>query len=78
MKPITRCYCVKDQKSTYAGVGLAETLDEADVEALDSGCADLLVVLVQPEVMGSVRTEVLLIAVEMRVPTRHFINNYNY
>lgn len=79
MKPITRCYCHRQlQKSTYARVGLSETLDDADVEALDSGSADLLMVLIEPEVVGSVGTQVLLVAVEVRVPTRHFINNYNY
>ena len=66
------------KKSTYTGVGLAKTLDDANMEALYSGCADLLVVLVEPEVVGSVGAKVLLVAVKVRVPTRHFINNYNY
>jgi len=49
------------------------------VEGSNTRSADLAVVLVEPQVVGSVGPQVQLIAVQVSVPVGlHFINNYNY
>ena len=65
-------------KSTYAGVGLGEALEHTDVEGSHARGAGLAVVLVEPKVVAAVGAQVLLVTVQVSVPTRHFINNYNF
>jgi len=64
---------------TYTGVGLAEASQETKAEGQDTWLSDLQMVLVEPEVVGAVRAQVLLVTVEMEVPhvSTLLIINYN-
>lgn len=52
---------------TYARVRLAESLQEGNVHVSDSGSSGLLVVLVEPQVVGPVTSHVELVSVEILV-----------
>jgi hypothetical protein len=54
-----------------AGVSLTHTLEEADVEGVHTGSAQLFHVLIKPQVVGSVRSQIWLITIQVSVP--HFI-----
>lgn len=53
-----------------ARVGLGESLEDTDVEGVHSGSSQLLQVHVEPEVVGPVTSQVVLITIKMNVP--HF------
>ncbi len=57
-------------------VGLAHALEEADVEAVHTGGAHLLHVLVEPQVVGAVASQVELVTIQVHVP--HFIDYIIY
>jgi hypothetical protein len=50
-------------RSTYARVSLSETLKEAKMERSDSGLAGLLLVIVEPKVVGAVAAQVVRFSV---------------
>ena len=54
---------VCERRSTYARVSLSETLKEAKMEWSDSGLAGLLLVIVEPEVVGAVAAQVVRFSV---------------
>ena len=60
-------------KSTYARVGLGKALEHTDVEGGHTRGAGLAMVLVKPEIVAAVGSQVLLVTVQVSVPTRHFI-----
>ena len=60
---------------TYRGVTLGHSLHETDVEADDTWLSDLLLVLAEPEVMGSVASQVELVPVQVIVVHIYFFNN---
>lgn len=53
---------------TYSRVGLAHSLENTDVEGNDTGSSGLLVIVVEPQVVSSVGTQVKLLSVQVVVP----------
>ena len=53
---------------SYSGVGLGNTLEEPVGERVDSGSSSLHSIELEPQVMGSVRAEVVLVTVQVGIP----------
>jgi hypothetical protein len=54
--------------ATYARDRFGHASEEVDVEGVDLGRAELLGVLVEPEVVSAIAAEILLVAAQVQVP----------
>ncbi len=61
---------------TYARVGFCEAFEDTEVERGYSGRSDFLLVIVEPQIVGAIGAQVVLLSVQVGVPT-HFINYNN-
>ena len=61
---------------TYTRVGLAHSLEQTNVEGMNTRSSQFLLIHVQPQVVGSVASQVVLVTIEIKVP--HFILLINY
>jgi len=52
---------------TYSGVGFTHSLEETEMESGNSWGSNLLLVLVKPEVVSSIRSQVVLLSVQVIV-----------
>jgi len=60
---------------TYARIGLCETFEDSEVERGNSGSSYFLLVIVEPQIVGAIGAQVVLLSVQVNVP--HCFINYN-
>ena len=53
---------------TYAGDRLGHALEDGNVPRVDLGCSHLLVVGVEPQVVGTIASKVVLVTSQIQVP----------
>ena len=58
---------IRSNVYTYSRVGLAHSLEESEMESGDSWGSNLLLVLVEPQVVGSVGSQIVLLSVKVIV-----------
>ena len=56
---------------TYARIGLCETFEDTEMERGHSGRSDFLLVIVEPQIVSAIGAQVVLLSVQVNVPT-HF------